>query len=726
MANINNRHDIQVALQQGMTLLREGDSQAASRLLREVLQVDPRNPDALHLLGLAALENGDNKEAARLIKRAIKANPAVDFYHENLGKALFESGHYRDAIAALKRAVALNGRNAEAYNRLGVIFRLQGREQEAVRAFNKAIGIAPDYLQPVCNLAQVLITQGRSGRAIELLEPAVERNPRLDFLHCQLGDALRAGGRLDDAIAAYRQAIAINGRNPDAHNRLGIALDARGEAEAALQSFRRAVEIDPGDIGARNNLGVALQRRWRLDEALEAFNGILGIAPDYPDAHKNIAITLKAQARPEEAAEAYRKVLATGVKAPDIHSDLLLMLNYTAAGQEEIHAQSLRWDERYAAPLGRKKAARSGAAGAGSRLRIGYISPDFRSHSVACFFEPLLQAHDRNRVEVYCYANVKQPDEVTGRLEAASDHWRSILGEPDAEAARRIRADRLDILVDLAGHTADNRLLVLAHRPAPVQATWLGYPNTTGMGAIDYRITDGIADPEGEADRHYRERLIRLPAGFLCYRPDERAPGVSRPPCLDSGHITFGSFNNLLKVSAGTIEVWSRILHAVPASRLLLKSRQLADEGVKRNCLAKFEREGISPGRIELHAELPDKRDHLALYGKIDIALDPFPYNGTTTTCEALWMGVPVVARRGERHSARVGASLLTHAGLAELIADDVDAYVGIASELASDRDRLAGLRRGLRDHLTGSALMDAAAFARELENAYFRMAGAG
>jgi predicted O-linked N-acetylglucosamine transferase (SPINDLY family) len=339
---------------------------------------------------------------------------------------------------------------------------------------------------------------------------------------------------------------------------------------------------------------------------------------------------------------------------------------------------------------------------------------------VAAFFEPLLHGHDRRIVEVFCYAEVGQADLVTERMRAQSDHWCSTVGMSDADVARKIEEDSIDILVDLAGHTANNRLLVFAAKPAPLQVTWLGYPNTTGLAAIDYRLVDAITDPKGKADGWASEALLRLKDGFLCYAPAADTPNPAPVPSARRGFVTFGSFNNPAKLSDPTLDAWAALLNRAPTSRLLLKGHHFFDDMAARSLFAaRLADRGVAPERLTLLGLQPDPAVHLALYGEIDIALDPFPYNGTTTTCEALWMGVPVVTLQGDRHASRVGASLLRGLGLGELVAADVSDYVAIGAGLAGDSVRLADLRASLRTRMRASALCDRIAFARKIEAAY-------
>ena len=354
------------------------------------------------------------------------------------------------------------------------------------------------------------------------------------------------------------------------------------------------------------------------------------------------------------------------------------------------------------------------------RLRIGYVSGDFRKHSVAYFFEPLLQHHNSNVFETFCYYNNSSIDEMTKSLIAASDHWRPIAGISDTDVADLIRNDKIDILVDLSGHTSKNRLLVFARKPAPIQVAWLGYPNTTGLSAIDYRFTDIIADPIGKADELHSESLVRLANGFQCYKGNKAVHLNSELPFKRQGHITFGSFNNLTKVTPEVIKVWSHILHEVPKSSLVLKAKQLKYN--PSQYLDFFKQDGITEDRITLLGRMPSMNDHLELYNKVDICLDPFPYNGATTTCEALWMGVPVITLLGDRHVGRVGASILTNIGLTNFIAQDIDGYILLAVEIAAKTNYLQDIREGLRDKMQRAPLCDGRSFASDVESAYQEM----
>jgi predicted O-linked N-acetylglucosamine transferase (SPINDLY family) len=504
------------------------------------------------------------------------------------------------------------------------------------------------------------------------------------------------------------------------HNNLGNAYRESGDHVKAEASYRKAIAIEPGYAMAHNNLGNLLLENKRTNEAITSLGKATSLHPGYAIAHYNLGNALKFQGSLEEALASYRKALSLDPRNSSAHSILLFLMHYFAQySGKDIYLESLRWARQHADILLPARQVYANSRDLGRKLRIGYMSPDFRTHSVAYFIEPVIQAHNRNNVAVYCYANVKKPDPTTQRLQEEADYWRNIFGLSDAAVADRIRNDAIDILVDLAGHTPKNRLLVFARRPAPVQVTWLGYPNTTGMAAMDYRLTDAIADPAGAADTLHSEELTRLEHGFLCYQPDASAPEVAPAPFLKHGYVTFGSFNNIAKVTPEVIKLWAEILQRTPRSRLLIKSKPLADPDNRKRFQRLFVERGIAADRLELHGWLPTKEGHLELYKRIDIGLDPFPYNGTTTTCEALWMGVPVVTLLGERHSGRVGASIMHWAGLDELVAESPEKYQDLAVSMAKDYGGMQNLRKGLRKQVRQSRLMDRQNFTDILEATY-------
>ena len=468
-------------------------------------------------------------------------------------------------------------------------------------------------------------------------------------------------------------------------------------------------------------MGNTLKELGRLDEAEASYNQAIALKPDYVEAHSNLGNTLQEQGRLEEALAAYNKAIDLKADYADAYNNKYLCLNYFSSNSPSfIFEQHLEFEKQFGGLQSEPFLSSRNNQGAEKRLRVGYVSGDFRQHSVAYFFEPLLQHHSSDVVETFCYNNNGSIDETTERLMAASDHWRSIVGIADSDVANLVRDDKIDILVDLSGHTSKNRLLVFAQKPAPIQVTWLGYPNTTGLSAIDYRFTDIIADPIGEADELHSETLVRLANGFQCYKGNEAVHSKSELPFKRQGHITFGSFNNLTKVTPEVIKVWSDILHAVPESRLILKAAQLKYN--TSHYLDCFKQAGITEDRIELKGRMPNTQAHLELYNAIDIGLDPFPFNGATTTCESLWMGVPVITLSGNLHVGRVGASILTNVGLTDFIAQDIEGYIELAVEMAANTSYLEEIRKGLRERIQGASLCDGRSFATDVESAYQEM----
>lgn len=653
--------------------------------------VDGRNMGVEDALNLASwhFQEGRLQKAEDLyleIKRVCPDHPRL--LHA-LGVVLFHKGSVESGIEHIKKALKIRPDYADAWNNLGNVFREVGKFKEAESSYRKATELQPNMAVACSNLAGVLMEVGRYQEAEMFCRRALEISPNsVDALNC-LGNILKAMDRVSEAEESFRKAIALDGNNSNSCLNLGAFLVATGKLSEAEVFYRKALTINPGFTKAYNNLAILLLHQGRADEAVDSFRKALEISPDFPKAHSNL------------------------VYAMNYSPNLTAM---------EILEESLHWDAVHGKPLAGRIRQHNNARDPERRLRIGYVSPDFREHSVSFFFESLLEAHNDDEVLTFCYSDVASPDETTERLQLLSQRWRNCLGLSNEEVARQIRKDRIDILVDLAGHTAGNRLLVFAEKPAPVQVTWLGYPNTTGLSTMDYRITDAIADPVGVADPLHTEKLYRLAEGFLCYSPPIEAPAVSPLPAAKNGFVTFGSFNKLAKITPEVIELWAAILKRVPGSRLFLKNVSLADAAARASFLDAALSCGIDSSRIDLVPYVASKEDHLALYGDVDISLDTFPYNGTTTTCESLWMGVPVVALLGDRHASRVGGSILSRVGLDDLAARNRQDYVDAAVNLARNSGYLAGLRCELRDLMARSPLCDSEGFARSMEAAYREM----
>ena len=526
-------------------------------------------------------------------------------------------------------------------------------------------------------------------------------------------------GRLPEAEHLYRQILAQQPNHADALHLLGVIAHQVGQHDAAVELIHQALAIQPNFPGAYNNLGLALRDRGHLDEAIAAFRSAIDLKPNYPGAYSNLGNALVKKGLSAEAMAAFRQALAFQPGFHQARCNLLMAMNYDAASTpQSLFEEARLWNQLYASAFAHADTPHANDRNPERRLRIGYVSADFRKHASAHFLLPLFTHHDRHQVEIVCYAEGVRSDDITRRFQTLTQLWRSTTGLTDSQVAQRVREDQIDILVDLKLHSDLNRLLVFARKPAPVQVTWLGYPGTTGLTAMDYRLTDPYLDPPGIDEACYSETSIRLPDTFWCYDPLTDQPPVNNLPALANGWITFGSLNNFCKINDGVLRLWCQVLRQVDNSRLLLH----ADEGSHRQRTAdRLTQLGVDSARLRFVGRVP-LSEYRQLYSQIDIALDPFPYGGGTTTCDALWMGVPVVSLAGTTAVGRGGLSILNNTGLADLIATTPEDYVHISVALAHDLSRLADLRSTLRPRMQHSPLMDAPRFARNIETAYRQM----
>jgi predicted O-linked N-acetylglucosamine transferase (SPINDLY family) len=558
--------------------------------------------------------------------------------------------------------------------------------------------------------------QEKLDEAVVRYRRALALKPDFAQAHYNLGIALKEQRKPREAVVCYRRALELAPDFAEAHNNLGVALEDQGKAGEAIACYRRALELKPDYAEAHNSLGVALKDQRKLDEAIACCRRALELKPDFAEAFNNLGAAFKDQGKLDEAIACYRRALELKPDFAHVHSNLLCtQLLCPRCDAQTLYEEHRRWSRQHAEPLGKSVQPHSNNRSFPRKLRIGYLSPDFCGHPVGRFLLPLLESHDHQRFEIFCYASVGIPDTMTGLCRAQADVWRDVLGLTDEQVAHTIRQDQVDILVDLTMHMANNRLLVFARKPAPVQVTYLAYCGTTGLSTMDYRLTDPYLDPPGQDESIYSEQSVRLPETYWCYRPPIETPPVNALPALEAGRVTFGSLNNFCKVTAPVLAAWSRLLHAVPESRLLLHT----SAGSHRDELGRgLAGQGILAERLAFVDFLP-LADYFGAYGRIDVALDPFPYSGGTTTCDALWMGVPVVSLEGKTAVGRGGMSILSNVGLPELVAHDSEQYVQIAAELARDLSRLGQLRATLRDRMRASPLMNAPRFARNIEAAY-------
>ncbi len=633
-------------------------------------------------------QSGALREAQRLYQQILAQQPDHVGALHYLGVLAHQQGRHAAAADLISQAITLNPNLPEAHNNLGLALQQMGKPDQAIASYERAIDLRPNYPQAFFNLGISLQNTGKLAEAIAAYRQAIAQRPTYAQAFCNLGIALRERGKLDKAHAAFAQAIALSPGYAEAHGNLGLVLKQQGQPDQAVASFRQAIALDPALADPHNNLGNLLCDIGQVDEAIAAYRNAITINPAFRKAHSNLVFTL----------------------------------NYHPDYDPGSIAQELRaWARQHGDPLRQSIQPPSNDRNPHRRLRIGYVSPDFRDHPVCRFALPLLANHDHSRFEIFCYGSVNHPDAITREVQQCANAWRDIARVPDSTVAQTIRDDQIDILVDLAGHTAENRLPIFATKPAPVQVTYLGFPASTGLDTIDYRFTDALADPPGLTDSYCTETLIRLPTTAWCYQPPQGAPRVDVLPCISSGRITFGSFNNFAKVTKPMLACWSQILRRVPGSRLFIKALGLHSERARSQLFQTMRDLGIAPERLDIRGPVP-AGDHLALYGSMDIALDTYPYHGTTTSCEALWMGVPVITLAGQSHVSRVGVSLLSNVRLPELIAQTSDQYIQIATELAQELPRLIDIRSSLRERMSKSPLMDGPRFARNIEAAYRQM----
>ena len=670
------------------TLGRPADAIVA---FRAALALDPNYVDAKINLAIALREGGDIEAAVTALRDAVAQHPDHAALLNAYGNTLRQADRLDDAVEVLNQAVALDPKLAEAHNNLGLALALTQRLDEAAGQLAEAARLKPDSAVISNNYGALLLRLFRFEPAIVALENAVARDPNYDEALTNLGICHYMLGNADAAIMTYERVLARNPKSSFAHYSLGVAfLEGQRLAEAERE-IMLSLELDPDNALAQNTLGVLLLDQHRIADARAAMLAAANVnTASAPIFYSNYA---------------FASLYESGLSNSEIF---------------EIHRE---FGRRYAAMEPDRTRPHRNDRNPERKLRLAYLSPDFRAHSVAYFFEALLEKHDRSRFEILLYSDTTRKDGVTASMKAAADDWVETGGLTTDVFARRLRDDRIDILVNLGGHTSGNRLPACALGPAPVQIEYLGYPETSGVPAMRYRISDAQADPIGIAEPWCTEELIRLPHCFHCYRPYARAPAVAPAPYIARDYVTFTSFNVLPKVTDVVFAAWARILAQVPRSRFYLKCKQLRDERVREHVLGIFVREGVSPDRVEMECFVPSVADHLNKYAGVDLALDPFPYNGTTTTCEAMWMGVPVLTMRGENHRGRVGASLLQAVGLErDFVADDLEDYIRRAVAFGRNPAALADVRSGLRARMAASPLCDEIGFTRDLEAVYRKL----
>ena len=707
--------EIDGVLQSALQHHQAGRLEQAAQLYQQILQRQPEHADATHLSGVLAYQRRQYAQAVALISHAISVHPERAVYHLNLANALQAQGKGDAAKESYLNAIALDPDLYEAHFNLGNARLASGAVDAAIESYRRAALIRVDLPELHNNLGNALLAQHRLDEAIASFNQALQRKPDYAEAYNNLGNALQEQGALEAAVACFRQAIRLRPDYAEAYYNLGNTLEAADQANAAVAAYRQALAIRPNYAEAYYNLGIVLQAHAAFDEAIQCYRQAIALQPQRAEPYNNLGDALAGQGLLGEALDCLRRAVQLKPDFDVAHSNILFHLNYAVGVGPAAYLQAAR---AFGTELERRATPYSHIPPTAPlrRLRIGFVSGDLRTHPVGFFLESVVAHLDPARFELLAYVTKPGEDALTARLKPYFAEWHTLLGLSDAAAARKIHADGVHILIDLAGHTADNRLPVFAWKPAPVQVAWLGYFASTGLRRIDYIVADPRVLPAGE-ESHFIEQPWRLPDCYLCFTPPQDEVEVSSLPMLSQGYVTFGCFNKLSKMNDAVLALWARVLHAVPQSRLLLKAKELTDASARGITHARFAAHGIAPERIVMEG-FSARAEYLAHYQRVDIALDPFPYPGGTTTVEALWMGVPVLSRRGSRFLSHAGESLLYAAGLADWVADDDADYVEKARTYAADVTQLVALRAGLRAQLVVSPLCDAPRFAAHLGDA--------
>ncbi len=709
-------------LLEAQQLLASGRTAPALALLHPAAEDALTRPEARYLLAIAALMQGQPQAGLVHANGAATERPNVARYQFALGRAFKATGDLDGAETAYQRALALDPEFADAMVSLGIVLKTRGDAEGAIALYDKALGIAPNLAAAHANRASALALRAElaadvvsddapSDEAIDVQARAVALDPNNAVLHRNHGILLGRARRRFEAAEAFNRALAVDSGDVESCLHLAGGLRAMGDSKLARQVYEKWLGENAANAAVMRALSGLLTRDGQVDEALPWAMKAAEINPD-PYSLMQLGNTFLQSRRLEDAMTYCRRAVDLSGRRATLYPTMLLGMNYLCEDPQPIF--DLHAEFGQALPQALNKRPPWQPLAPGERLKIGYVSGDFVRHSVSYFIGPLLEHHDKDRFEVTCYNNLGWGDAVSERLKSYGHRWVDCEGLSDEHLRRQIETDGIHILVDLAGHTSHSRVFLFGLGVAPVQVAYLGYPTASGVPANQFRITDDVIDP-GDMPPLAAEQPLRLSRTMFCYRPDEW-PDIGPPPAMRAGCVTFGSFNSIAKVSDHTLDLWAQAMNAVPGSRLLLKSAAMAQVSNRANIERFMATRGIAPARLTLQPWVASKSSHLGLYNEVDIALDPYPYNGATTTCEALWMGVPVVTLRGRTHTSRMGASILQGIGKPEWVTDNDADYVATIVRLAADLDGLAQWRLLARGALAGSALFDERGFTAAFE----------
>ncbi|CAI0462572.1 unnamed protein product [Linum tenue] len=761
---------VEAYIGKGICLQMQNMGRLAFDSFAEAVRIEPHNACALTHCGILYKDEGRLVDAAESYQKALNADPSYKPAAEylaivltDLGTSLKLSGNVQEGIQKYYEALNIDPHYAPAYYNLGVVYSEMMKYDTALSCYEKAALERPMYAEAYCNMGVIHKNRGDLELAIACYERCLAVSPNFEIAKnnmaialTDLGTKVKLEGDISQGVAYYKKALYYNWHYADAMYNLGVAYGEMLKFDMAIVCYELAFHFNPHCAEACNNLGVIYKDRDNLDKAVECYQLALSIKPNFSQSLNNLGVVYTVQGKMDAAASMIEKAILANPTYAEAYNNLgvlyrdagnismaitayeqclqidpdsrnagqnrLLAMNYIHEGHDdELYETHRDWGRRFMR-LYPQSTSWDNPKEPERPLVIGYVSPDYFTHSVSYFIEAPLVYHDYTKYKVVLYSAVVKADAKTNRFREKvlkkGGLWRDIYGIDEKRVAGLVREDNVDILVELTGHTANNKLGTIACRPAPVQVTWIGYPNTTGLPSIDYRITDSLADPPDSKQKHV-EDLVRLPGSFLCYTPSPEAGPVSVAPAVSNGFITFGSFNNLAKITPRVLQVWARILCAVPNSRLVVKCKPFCCDSVRQKFLTTLEQLGLEPLRVDLLPLILLNHDHMQAYSLMDISLDTFPYAGTTTTCESLFMGVPCITMSGAVHAHNVGVSLLSKVGLENLVAKNEDEYVQLALQLASDVDALSSLRMRLRDLMSKSPVCDGANFTLGLESAY-------
>lgn len=711
-----------------------GSLEKAKEAISKSIDLEPNNHTAYNALGNILSDMGKPEKATKAYYKSIELND--DFFpaYSNLSMQLLSLGQNSEALKYIKKAIELNPDSLDVLNSYSIVLKNIGDYNKAIETLNKVIDKYPRYAAAHNNLGLIYATEKEDFiKAEQSFKTAIEIDASVAEYYNNLGSLLYNINRSDEAITILEKALEIRPDYPDALGNLGNAFLLKGELENAEKTNLKTLEMDSKNAYAYYNLGVIERDKKNYSKSAEYTEKAIVLAEEQctktpsvaPDIFYNsMGIIYTDMGETDKGITAYKKALTT-TNNPEIYSNYLLALHYNDnISNTELFNEHKNWADKFA--KAQKFAVDKIISNENKILKIGYVSGDFKAHSVSFFCRELIKNHNRDKFKVYCYSYVRKPDKITAEIKENADVWHDIATFSNLEIANQIKQDKIDILVDLSGHTADNKLPAFTLKPAPIQVEYLGYPNTSGLSEMDYRIVDDYTDPASDitTNKFVSEKLFRMPNSFICYEPFEGSvPDVVGAPCLSGKGFTFGSFNNISKICDSVIKTWAIILSKLPNSKLILKSKQTSDERIKSRLLKGFTENGAKEEQIIFISHAPTLYQHLEIYSKIDVALDTFPYNGTTTTCEAMWMGVPTLCLDGNRHSGRVGTSIVKNVGIdKDFLTQTIDEYINQAIHLSKNTDIIASLRPNLRDKMAKSPLCDQKKFIIELETAYQTM----